>query len=549
MATVNGSSGDDTLPGSTSDDSISAGDGQDFVAGNDGNDTLRGGLGDDTLEGGTGADSISGDAGNDTIRGQDDNDSLDGGDGYDDIYGDAGDDTIRGGTGDDFILGGSGNDSIDAGDDWDTVYGGDGDDSIEGGAGSDDIYGGAGNDTIDGGAGEEWLLGGIGRDSLSGGSGNDTVIGEEGRDTLHGGDGDDTVSGHEGDDALHGDAGSDSLYGGSGDDYFDGGADVDYYFMDRNDGGGDNDLSQTDRDVVRFEPGMGDDIAYDFEGGNDFIYIGATSEADIIATQTSASTWVLTISGNSTDSLTLNFVPGTEPGDEGELRNQLVTDSEYTPPQNGNPGFFTPSCFTPDTNILTDHGLERIGRLRPGDQVITADHGPQTVRHILQRSYAPHILRHQPSLRPVVIEAGSFGPGLPNRRLHVSRQHGFATLGGAALIRAAHLIGLCKGARIQKNRPNPVRYIHLVLDQHALVLIEGVWAETYFNNDQMLELLLKDSATAQNAMPHHTSRCRPLLTRRDIRQTDHVARNIGQLSQARSTVVSQSVLEDSPHHA
>ena len=56
MATITGTSGDDSLTG---------GSGADDIYGLEGNDTLEGGAGDDTLDGGTGIDSLIGGTGND----------------------------------------------------------------------------------------------------------------------------------------------------------------------------------------------------------------------------------------------------------------------------------------------------------------------------------------------------------------------------------------------------------------------------------------------------------------------------------------------------
>lgn len=77
MASIPGTSGNDTLIGTASDDSIEG-----FA----GNDTLDGGAGNDTLDGGDGADSLLGGAGNDTLDGMPGSvDTLSGGDG-DDYY-------------------------------------------------------------------------------------------------------------------------------------------------------------------------------------------------------------------------------------------------------------------------------------------------------------------------------------------------------------------------------------------------------------------------------------------------------------------------------
>lgn len=58
MATINGTSGNDTLMGSDSDD---------FIFGGDGNDTIDGGDGNDVIDPGSGVDTVLGGAGNDTF--------------------------------------------------------------------------------------------------------------------------------------------------------------------------------------------------------------------------------------------------------------------------------------------------------------------------------------------------------------------------------------------------------------------------------------------------------------------------------------------------
>ena len=42
----------------------------------------------------------------------------------------------------------------------------------------------------------------------------------------------------------------------------------------------------TDTDVVRLYAGSGHDTAYDFNGEDDYIYVGSIPESDIIFTQT-----------------------------------------------------------------------------------------------------------------------------------------------------------------------------------------------------------------------------------------------------------------------
>lgn len=121
--------------------------------------TLSGTSGNDSLEGGLGDDLITGLAGEDTLLGAAGNDTLDGGEGNDRLVGYLGDDVLEGGAGDDILSdtagrnilrGGTGNDKLylDAAGDGTLLDGGDGDDTISGGNASDTLLGGAGNDNI-----------------------------------------------------------------------------------------------------------------------------------------------------------------------------------------------------------------------------------------------------------------------------------------------------------------------------------------------------------------------------------------------------------------
>ncbi|EWY41217.1 hypothetical protein N825_30500 [Skermanella stibiiresistens SB22] len=119
--------------------------------------TINGTSGNDTRNGTAGADAIRGLAGNDTLNGKAGNDQVWGGTGLDKLWGEAGNDTLWGDDGDDFAYGGDGNDLI---------HGGNGNDTLYGDAGTDTIWGDAGNDILKGGTGISRLDGGTGNDSL-----------------------------------------------------------------------------------------------------------------------------------------------------------------------------------------------------------------------------------------------------------------------------------------------------------------------------------------------------------------------------------------------
>jgi hypothetical protein len=175
------------------------------IVGDHTNETLTGSSGDDTIQGMAGDDVLSGLGGNDSLEGDAGSDTLYGGEGNDVLEGSANPDLLDGGDGDDTLLGSAGDDTISAGGGEDVMDGDAGNDSIEGGTGNDAMSGSAGNDTMHGGAGDDTING-------------DT--GEAGNDLLYGEDGNDTMNGSAGMDLLDGGAGDDEMTGGDGVDTF-----------------------------------------------------------------------------------------------------------------------------------------------------------------------------------------------------------------------------------------------------------------------------------------------------------------------------------------
>jgi hypothetical protein len=82
------------------------------------------------------------------------------------LRGGSGDDTLRGFNAQDELYGGAGNDFLDGGDGDDKLFGEGGNDFLLGGSGQDQLIGGDGNDTLNGGQGDDVLLGGLGRDTF-----------------------------------------------------------------------------------------------------------------------------------------------------------------------------------------------------------------------------------------------------------------------------------------------------------------------------------------------------------------------------------------------
>ncbi|WFW60042.1 hypothetical protein NFJ76_20175 [Citrobacter freundii] len=200
---------------------ITGGNGNDFLYGMGGNDTLNGGAGNDVLDGGEGADNLQGGTGNDKMTGGAGNDRLDGGEGADVMVGGLGNDTYIVDNNGDVVTEGlnGGTDAVQTTlhnytltNNVETlVFTGTGAftgrgnaiaNTITGGSGNDFLYGMGGNDTLNGGAGNDALDGGDGADNLQGGAGNDKLTGGAGNDRLEGGQGDDIMTGGAGNDTF-----------------------------------------------------------------------------------------------------------------------------------------------------------------------------------------------------------------------------------------------------------------------------------------------------------------------------------------------------------
>lgn len=192
-AGITGTSGADTLIGTSRDDLISGGAGSDTLHGGDGNDTLNGGADDDFL---------FGDGGNDVLIGDTGDDLLDGGAGSDRLIGNTGNDTYYT-DGYDLII-----EEVNQGIDKVIItvpvifhtleanvenleYRHELDFHGIGNALANIMQGGSANDYLEGRDGDDTLTGGLGDDVLDGGNGNDFLFGGRGQNTLIGGTGDD----------------------------------------------------------------------------------------------------------------------------------------------------------------------------------------------------------------------------------------------------------------------------------------------------------------------------------------------------------------------
>jgi hypothetical protein len=491
-----------------------------------GNDTVRAGLGDDTVFGGTGSDSILGGAGTDSLLGEAGNDTLSGG---------AGNDTVQGGTGDDVLSGDGG------GGRWAyEVYtrnftSADGQAfTIENGT----LAGSGTQDTLD--------IDAIGQAATGNGDPNDfgviftsTLYSPEAgtyRFTTTSDDGSTlrildsqgnalqftNQTGNNGqflDNDFHQapttrwgevtldanqtytielrvweNAGGEVLSGtvtppggvatsldasplilgvgvDPGSDVLDGGAGADLLFGG---GGGGNDTLTA--------------------GENDTLSGGGGDDLFVLGTQTETGNGTITITGGEggeTDGDTLQLNADIGRGD--------ITFTNTNDTAGGLSGSFTlPDgtlvtfseieniiCFTPGARILTPRGERPVESLRPGDMVITRDHGPQPLRWIGRRT-VPGLGRFAPvRVGPAIFGSGAGGLLVsPQHRLLITGYHAELLFGSdEVLVAAGHLVGGTDACVVPCEA---VTYIHLMFDRHEVIYAEGLATESFFAGDAAL---------------------------------------------------------------
>ena len=117
----------------------------------------------------------------------------------------------------------------------------------------------------------------------------------------------------------------------------------------------------------------------------------------------------------------------------------------------------------------------------------------QEIRWIGTTELTGHKLARAPHLRPILIQAGSLGPNLPEQDILVSPQHRILMSGEKAqlffeerevLAAAKHLTDL---DGVDEVGTLGVTYIHFMFDQHEVVLSNGVWTESFQPGDQTMD--------------------------------------------------------------
>lgn len=146
----------------------------------------------------------------------------------------------------------------------------------------------------------------------------------------------------------------------------------------------------------------------------------------------------------------------------------------------------TVPCFVAGTLIAIEDGQRKVEDLRPGDLVWTLDRGLQPLRWIGQRTVAA-----MGRFAPVRVAAGTFGD---HANLMLSPQHRILVRDPLAdlafgtpevLVAAKHLVN---GRTVQTIEGGSVTYVHLLFDQHEIVMANGLATESFLPGPQTIDV-------------------------------------------------------------
>ena len=137
-------------------------------------------------------------------------------------------------------------------------------------------------------------------------------------------------------------------------------------------------------------------------------------------------------------------------------------------------------CYARGTMIATPDGEKPVESLRAGKRVIILVDGEPVARPVKWLGRRRIELASHPrpeTVAPIRIQHDAFADGIPHRDLLVSPDHAIFVDG--KLICARQLVN---GTTIRKDTGwTAVDYYHVELDQHAILLAEGLAAESYID--------------------------------------------------------------------
>lgn len=137
----------------------------------------------------------------------------------------------------------------------------------------------------------------------------------------------------------------------------------------------------------------------------------------------------------------------------------------------------TSACFCRGTRLLTETGEVAVEQLRVGDAVVTARGEAKPVRWI----GVGHMLvtrSNRDNTAPIIVRANAVADGVPLRDLRLTEGHALFLDG--ALIPVESLVN--DRTILRDERHGLVEFFHVELDEHDVLVADGMPAESYRDN-------------------------------------------------------------------
>ena len=174
------------------------------------------------------------------------------------------------------------------------------------------------------------------------------------------------------------------------------------------------------------------------------------------------------------------------------------------------------TCFVRGTRIATPAGDVAVEDLAVGDSILTVSAGAKPIKWIGYRQLNVKSYRRPEQAAPVRIRQGAVAENLPHRDLLVSPDHAIFLDG--LLICARQLINTTTIR--QELDCASVEYFHIELDAHAVLLAEGLPAESYLDTgnrnffaNAREALVLRPNLAGEAAHPTRmTASCAPFAS-------------------------------------
>ncbi len=161
-------------------------------------------------------------------------------------------------------------------------------------------------------------------------------------------------------------------------------------------------------------------------------------------------------------------------------------------------------CFATGTRIETPTGAVPVEALAVGDRVTLARGGTAAIVWIGWREIDCRRHKYPARVRPVRIGAGAFAENLPRRDVVLSPDH--AVFVDGVLIPIKFLVN---GRTIREETVPSVRYFHIELARHDVLLSEGLAVESYLDTGNRGDFANAATAPAGSARGAQ-ARCAPL---------------------------------------